>query len=147
MCGILGYVLDQNVDTLNEEVIKSAIEKIHHRGPDHTGFWFSKDGKLALAHKRLSIIDTSHNANQPLLSSQRNMSIIFNGEIYNYQNLRQELINQNYKFKSTSDTEVILNGYQAWGKNLFKKLEGMFAFAIFDSVSYTHLTLPTICSV
>ncbi len=132
MCGILGYVLDQNVDTLDEQVIKSAIEKIHHRGPDHTGFWFSKDGKLALAHKRLSIIDTSHHANQPLMSSQRNMSIIFNGEIYNYQNLRQELIDQNYKFKSTSDTEVILNGYQAWGKNLFKKLEGMFAFAIFD---------------
>jgi len=132
MCGILGYKLDSAIKAPDKKAIKCAIETIHHRGPDNTGFWFSEDGKSCLAHKRLSIIDISDDANQPLLNPQSSIAIIFNGEIYNYQKLKQELINNNYTFNTNSDTEVILVGYEAWGQNLFTKLEGMFAIAIFD---------------
>ena len=132
MCGILGYSLDSSCEVFDKSILESAITKIHHRGPDNTGFWFNNDRHIGLAHKRLSIIDISHDGNQPMLNPHSNMVISFNGEIYNYQEIKRELIALGYSFNSSSDTEVLLCGYEAWGCDMFKFLEGMFAFAIYD---------------
>ena len=132
MCGILGYSLNSNGEVFDQSIIESAINKIHHRGPDNTGFWFNKDRRIGLAHKRLSILDISDGGNQPMLNSNSNLAISFNGEIYNYKELKSKLIALGYSFNSSSDTEVLLCGYEAWGSDLFKSLEGMFAFAIYD---------------
>lgn len=126
MCGIYGHYLFNE----NEEIsVEKIIEKLHHRGPDSTGIL--KKGPLCLAHKRLAIIDLSKNGNQPLV--YENLSIIFNGEIYNHNVLREKLKKANYFFDGRSDTEVLLKAFHKWGPSSIKLLEGMFAFAIFDS--------------
>ena len=125
MCGIVGII------GLNKEVSSSKIhdmnKRIEHRGPDAEGF-FIEDG-IALGHKRLSIIDLSSGANQPLFDHSNRYAIVFNGEIYNYQDVKSEL---DYNWSSNSDTEVILAAYIKWGKACLEKLNGMFAFAIWD---------------
>ena len=92
MCGILGYSLHSDCQILDKSIIESAIAQIHHRGPDNTGFWFNNDRRIGLAHKRLSILDISDDGNQPMLNSHSDMVISFNGEIYNYQEIKRELI-------------------------------------------------------
>ena len=125
MCGIVGII------GLNKEVSSSKIhdmnKRIEHRGPDAEGF-FIEDG-IALGHRRLSIIDLSSGANQPLFDHSNRYAIVFNGEIYNYQDVKSEL---DYNWSSNSDTEVILAAYIKWGKACLEKLNGMFAFAIWD---------------
>ncbi len=125
MCGIAGFIGKTDNP---EDVIAKMSKRIAHRGPDGEGFYFFDD--VALAHRRLSIIDLS-GGNQPMYNEDESIVVIFNGEIYNYIELKNEL-KKHHKFKTKSDTEVLVHGYEAWGKDLPKHLRGMFAFAIFD---------------
>jgi asparagine synthase (glutamine-hydrolysing) len=104
-----------------------------HRGPDDSGTVVLADGRVALGHRRLSIIDLSPAGHQPMATPQRDLWITFNGEIYNYQEIRRELIGCGYQFQSQTDTEVLLAAYQVWGEGCLERLNGMFAFAIYDT--------------
>ena len=126
MCGIAGYVSEQKP---KKKILKAMTDRIAYRGPDAEGFFL--DDNCALGHRRLSIIDLS-TGNQPIYNELEDKVIVFNGEIYNYQELREELIKLKHKFKTSSDTEVLIHGYEEWGTKLTKKLRGMFAFAIWD---------------
>ncbi len=123
MCGIAGY-LGKNPD---KKVLKKMTDRIKHRGPDAEGFYV--DDKVALGHRRLSIIDLN-TGNQPIYNEKKDIVIVFNGEIYNFKELKKEL--KNHKFVTSTDTEVLVHGYEEWGFELTKKLRGMFAFAIWD---------------
>ena len=128
MCGFVGFCSKSVKD---KEVIKEMNNQIIHRGPDSDGYYFDKD--VNFGFRRLSIIDL-HEGSQPILNENGDMAIIFNGEIYNYQELREELVAMGYKFKTHTDTEVILHGYEAYGEEgILAKLRGMFAFTIWDS--------------
>ncbi|HEX4920983.1 MAG TPA: asparagine synthase (glutamine-hydrolyzing), partial [Candidatus Bathyarchaeia archaeon] len=105
-------------------------EAMFHRGPDGSGIW--SDGLCSLGHRRLAIIDLSAKGKQPLCNENETVWIVFNGEIYNFQELRAELEGLGHKFNSHTDTEVIVHGYEQWGTECVKKLRGMFAFAIWD---------------
>lgn len=126
MCGIVGVLSKE----INKGIVKKATKLLEHRGPDDFGFFFDKN--IALGHRRLSIIDLSRKAGQPMTNESEDLQIIFNGEIYNFQELRQEL-EKKHEFKSNSDTEVILHAYEEWGEDCTKKFNGMFAFAIWDT--------------
>jgi asparagine synthase (glutamine-hydrolysing) len=133
MCGIAGVLIPLGlapVMDLDARVGKMT-SAIAHRGPDDKGVW-TKDNRVALGHRRLSVIDLSPAAHQPMTSSQGDFCVAFNGEIYNFQSLRKELEADGFVFRSLSDTEVILNGYRKWGAELFTRLRGMFALAIWD---------------
>ena len=128
MCGFVGFC-SKNVKDRN--VIKEMNNQIIHRGPDSDGYYFDKD--VNFGFRRLSIIDL-HEGSQPILNESGDTAIIFNGEIYNYQELREDLVAKGYKFKTHTDTEVILHGYEAYGEEgILAKLRGMFAFTIWDS--------------
>ena len=135
MCGIAGF-FDPNCSTNSETLEKIAItmsETMNHRGPDDSGLWYDETSGIGLSHRRLSIIDLSSNGKQPMTSSNGRYVIIYNGEIYNATELKNDLIKKGAKFRSESDTEVILEGVAKWGlENLIPKLIGMFAFAIWD---------------
>lgn len=128
MCGIVGFV-DELKKEEKESIIKDMASKIIHRGPDGEGYYY--DDVVALGHRRLSIIDVK-GGGQPIFSEDNQKVIIFNGEIYNYEILKKELLELGYKFRTKTDTEVILHGYEAWGDDLFMHLRGMFAFVIYD---------------
>ena len=128
MCGFVGFC-SKNVKDKN--VIKEMNNQIIHRGPDSDGYYFDKD--VNFGFRRLSIIDL-HEGSQPILNEGGDIAIIFNGEIYNYQELREDLVAKGYKFKTHTDTEVILHGYEEYGEEgILAKLRGMFAFTIWDS--------------
>ena len=128
MCGFVGFC-SKNVKDKN--VIKEMNNQIIHRGPDSDGYYFDKD--VNFGFRRLSIIDL-HDGSQPILNESGDTAIIFNGEIYNYQELREDLVAKGYKFKTHTDTEVILHGYEEYGEEgILAKLRGMFAFTIWDS--------------
>ena len=129
MCGICGELRLDNSRS-NPETIQKMLGPLQRRGPDHEGTYFSKG--LGLGHRRLSIIDLLERANQPMNDSYNKFSIVFNGTIYNYPQLRNELIQLGQTFISTSDTEVILKAYVQWGKGCVEKFVGMFAFAIWN---------------
>ena len=132
MCGIAGILsttLDKHCISSTLEVMQNAL---HHRGPNGHGDYLSPSGQAGLAHTRLSIIDLSEKASQPMTDSTERFVISFNGEIYNYLELRAELQEQGYQFNSHSDTEVILALYQKLGQQCVHKLRGMFAFIIWD---------------
>ncbi len=126
MCGIAG-ILGNN--SQNKETLSEMLRTQQHRGSDATDFWINQN--LVLGHNRLSIIDLSENANQPMHSECDQYVIVFNGEIYNYLELKN-ILKKEYNFKTNSDTEVILAGFKKWNKNLLNKLNGMFSFAIWD---------------
>jgi asparagine synthase (glutamine-hydrolysing) len=128
MCGITGCI-DLETD-VSEDIIKRMNNSLKHRGPDDEGIYISENKKIALAHRRLSFLDLSEKGKQPMHNNSKNVTITFNGEIYNYLNLKKEL--KEYSFNSNSDTEVILAGYEKWGINVVEKLNGMFAFALLD---------------
>jgi asparagine synthase (glutamine-hydrolysing) len=130
MCGIVGIGSCKN--KIDRSRLQRGIDKIMHRGPDGEGVWWSIDGRLGLGHRRLAIIDLSIGANQPMLNSTGKFVIIFNGEIYNYLELKAELSSLGAVFNSKSDTEVVLEAYRIWGYECLSKFNGMFAFAIFD---------------
>ena len=127
MCGFVGYI---NKEKNKEENIKKMSDLIAHRGPDSEGYY--TDDNIALGFRRLSIIDLN-NGTQPIYNEDKTKVIVFNGEIYNYKELREELIEKGYKFKTKTDTEVILHGYEEYKEKVLDKLRGMFAFVIYDT--------------
>lgn len=137
MCGIAGILHFQSDHENLETKIKRMQAVLQHRGPDDRGIYIASCQKVALAHTRLSIIDLTAAGNQPMSTLNRRYHIIFNGEIYNFQQLRKNLISQGETFHSQTDTEVILKLYQKLGVDCVHHLRGMFAFAIWDDVEKT----------
>lgn len=129
MCGITGYLHFDRGRTASPDPVKRMADTISHRGPDKEGFYLS--GNLALGHRRLSIIDLA-SGDQPMKSGASGVVIIFNGEIYNYVELRDELRALGHRFDTKSDTEVIIRAYEQWGMACLGKLNGMWAFALWD---------------
>ena len=130
MCGILGEVSTRGVD---REDFEERLLKMHHRGPDSSGTYF--DDSVALGQTRLSIMDLSKDGYQPMVSSCGNYVIIYNGEIYNFKELRAQLFDSGIGFKSQTDTEVVLNGFIAFGERFVRQLNGMFAFSIYNKAT------------
>lgn len=130
MCGIVGAISSEKL--INRAELQRAAEAIKHRGPDAQGIWISDNGCFGLAHRRLSVIDLQASANQPMISEDKSAVIVFNGEIYNFLFLKQELSKAGIQFITNSDTEVLLQAYKYWGKECVQKIDGMFAFAILD---------------
>ena len=134
MCGIVGiYRFDRT--QVNEDTLKEMNNSLFHRGPDHGDVIVNKH--IGLGHRRLSIIDLSSNANQPMQSFNKRFSIVYNGEIYNFLEIKKNLTKINYKFKSNSDTELILAAFQTYGTECFAMFNGMFALAIYDKLEDT----------
>tara|TARA_Y100001958_G_C21239413_1_gene566671 strand:- start:1153 stop:3033 length:1881 start_codon:yes stop_codon:yes gene_type:complete len=130
MCGIAG-VYNFNNKKVNSRLLKKITEKLSHRGPDSCGTKLIDN--VGLGHRRLSILDLSINGNQPMKSNSNHLHIVYNGEVYNFLEIKEDLIKKKYKFLSESDTEVILNSYIEYGKNCFSKFNGMFSIAIYNS--------------
>jgi len=128
MCGICGYISDKNIN------IKAMNNLLSHRGPDNQTVFADKDKSVGLGHTRLSILDLSDESHQPMRSQSQRYIIVYNGEIYNFLDLKNELIKLGVVFEKQSDTEVILEGFEKWGTALFEKLNGMFAFSIYDKI-------------
>ena len=126
MCGIAGYISEKKP---TKKIIKAMTDRIAHRGPDGEGFYL--DDNIALGHRRLAIIDLT-TGDQPIYNEEKDVVVVLNGEIYNYQELREELKKKKHKFVTKTDTEVLVHGYEEWGHNLTKKLRGMYAFAIWN---------------
>ena len=135
MCGITG-IINFNNAPISENVLIGMSNALSHRGPDDTGVYINKIKTVGLAHKRLSIIDPSSAGHQPMCNEDGTLWITYNGEIYNYPDLRNRLKNSGHTFKSNSDTETIVHAYEEWGiEALLRKLRGMFTFAIYDTKS------------
>lgn len=130
MCGFVGYASTRT--TCQRDWLSIASESISYRGPDHSSTWFSDNSNVGLAHRRLAIIDLSPRSCQPLVSHDKGLVLVFNGEIYNYKDLRHRLQSAGYNFLTSGDSEVLLFSYQHWGADCMKYLNGMFSFAIFD---------------
>lgn len=137
MCGLTGFIVPNNHYNADElgRTIKKMTDRLHHRGPDDSGIWNDVKNGIALGHRRLSIVDLSAHGHQPMSSACGRYVIAFNGEIYNYKNLKQELdsLNNKYNWRGHSDTEVLLAAISLWGlEKSVKELNGMFAFALWD---------------
>ena len=126
MCGFVGFT---NRINDNGEVLESMMNRIIHRGPDSAGKFVNED--VALGFRRLSIIDLAE-GDQPMFNEDKSLVLTFNGEIYNFKDLRAELVEAGHKFANNSDSEVLIHGYEEWGEELVKRLRGMFAFVIFN---------------
>lgn len=126
ICGFTGEVLDR------DEVIKGMTDVITHRGPDSSGV-FAGDG-VTMGFRRLSIIDVGNTGDQPIYNEDRTLVLTFNGEIYNYQDLRKELLEKGHKFYTNTDSEVLVHGFEEWKEGLLNRLRGMFGFAIWNTV-------------
>ena len=127
MCGFAGFYGQEKE---KEEILQNMLRTIVHRGPDSEGKYLDED--IALGFRRLSIVDLSEHGNQPMFNEDRSLVLVYNGEIYNYRELMPELIAAGHRFKSHTDSEVLLHGYEEWGEKLPEKLRGMFAFIIWD---------------
>jgi len=133
MCGIVGIFNFQKKSKVNELLLVKMRDEMIHRGPDDCGLWVSDDGFTGLAHRRLSIIDLSYSAVQPMYNENKTIWVVFNGEIYNHAEIRIELVKKGHRFKTDhSDTEVVVHGFEEWGIECLHKFRGMFAFAIWD---------------
>lgn len=130
MCGIVGICASEPI--ANRAWLAVGRDAMTHRGPDDGGEWWSEDGRVGLAHRRLSIIDLSPAGHQPMLDAAGDLTIVFNGEIYNFAELRERLSGIGARFRSHSDTEVVLEAYRHWGPKCLDHLNGMLAFAIHD---------------
>jgi asparagine synthase (glutamine-hydrolysing) len=135
MCALIGIASTTPVE--NGTWLSAGRDAMLHRGPDDSGEWWSPDRRVGLGHRRLAIIDLSPAGHQPMQLGGDGPSIVFNGEIYNYSELRNELELAGFRFRSQSDTEVLLCAYKAWGHSCVSRLTGMFAFAIFDPEKQT----------
>lgn len=133
MCGIIGSY------SLKFHFSKDQINIISHRGPDDAGYFFEND--VMLGHRRLAIVDLSENAHQPMQTTDGRYTIVFNGEIYNHLAIRQELIKEGITFKSSSDTETLLQGFATWGMSILQKLNGIFSFALYDKQEHKLLVV------
>src|SRR3989344_1349871 len=125
MCGIAGIVRTNKL--ADNHLLQEMLDKIRHRGPEDEGKWFSQNGRVGLGQRRLAIIDLSPGGHQPMISDNRRFAITFNGEIYNYLEIKYELIGLGHSFATKSDTEVLLKSYIQWKEKCLEKLNGMFA--------------------
>jgi len=132
MCGIVGFKSKYNYRSI-KELLPEASERLSHRGPDDSGLTYDEAAGVGLAHRRLSIIDLSSAGHQPMKSDDGKVCICYNGEIYNFRKIRNILEACGHRFKSASDTEVVLKAYLQWGTECLERFVGMFAFAIWDS--------------
>jgi asparagine synthase (glutamine-hydrolysing) len=130
MCGIVGYAGRPGAHAAS--LFAAMRDTISHRGPDACGVWSAPDGSVVLGHRRLAILDLSPAGAQPMENSNGTTVVVFNGEIYNHEELRRELTADGRHFRGRSDTEVLLAAYDAWGERCVERLRGMFAFAIYD---------------
>ncbi len=130
VCGIIGVTSRTPVS--DRGWLTAGRDAMRHRGPDDAGEWWSADGCVGLGHRRLAIIDLSPAGHQPMQDASGELCIVFNGEIYNFADLRRELVAKGHAFRSRSDTEVILAAYREWGTDCLSRLNGMFAFALYD---------------
>ena len=126
MCGITGFNWN------DKKLINKITRELSHRGPEYQGSYNNQN--ISLGHRRLSIIDLSDAGKQPMSTADNNLKIVFNGEIFNYEELKKDLIKKGHSFKSNSDTEVLINGYSEYGKNILNKVNGQFSFAIYDKI-------------
>ena len=131
MCGIVGVV--STTGRVEPELVVRMRDTLTHRGPDDEGAWSSADGRVALGHRRLAIIDLSRAGRQPMTDGPGQLQIVFNGEIYNYQDVRRDLEKAGHRFGTATDTEVILAAYREWGIDCLNRLNGMFALGLFDA--------------
>jgi asparagine synthase (glutamine-hydrolysing) len=127
MCGISGFINYKNEQ--NKDLLKRSLDCIIHRGPDDDGMYFAESFSMGM--RRLSIIDVAH-GKQPIDNEDGTVTVVFNGEIYNYLELKKYLEKKGHIFKTRSDTEILVHGYEQWGVSLPQKLRGMFAFSIYD---------------
>ena len=135
MCGIAAiFNYGPSVQPVDHSELNNLRDYMLTRGPDSAGVWFDEENRIGLGHRRLAIIDLSPKGEQPMFSMDSKVRIVFNGEIYNHNELRKDLESKGYIFYSRSDTEVILNLYKEYGRNLVGYLRGMFAFIIWDEV-------------
>ena len=129
MCGIVGAISSAPLD---RDVLDRMRDNLAHRGPDHSASWVSANGKVGLGHCRLAIIDLLPEANQPFVSHDGRLVLVYNGELYNYRELKQELEAHGARFRTKSDSEVLLEAFRLWGERALPRFSGMFAFAIWD---------------
>jgi len=130
MCGIFGFSLNRELTDNDIQLAKDCIRSLHHRGPDGNGIWCDREKGILLGHTRLSIIDLSDDNSQPMIREP--YSFVYNGELYNYIELKEELQRQGEAFTTTGDTEVFLKSFVRWGKAALDRFDGMFAFALYD---------------
>jgi asparagine synthase (glutamine-hydrolysing) len=131
VCGLSGILLADPIGSdLLKRRLKAMIAPVRHRGPDDEGIW--PDDNIGLAFARLAFIDLSAAGHQPMSDGDGTVWLVFNGEIYNFQALRGELEAKGHRFRSHTDTEVIIHGYKEWGSRIFDRLRGMFAIALWD---------------
>ena len=131
MCGI-GGIVNTNNSKVDPGIVNNISRSLEHRGPDNSSIKFISDS-VSLVHTRLSIIDLNDRSNQPFSSEDKRYTIVFNGEIYNYKEIREELLSQGIVFKTEGDTEVLLEGYIQYGPSILSKLRGQFAFGVYDA--------------
>jgi asparagine synthase (glutamine-hydrolysing) len=131
VCGIVGEIAGER--PIQQQRFEGMVATLASRGPDGTGFRRLDDGRVALGHTRLSIIDLSDAGRQPLTNEDASVWLVFNGEIYNYRELRNELIGAGHRFRSASDSEVIVHAYEEWGDDCVTRLRGIFAFGLWDA--------------
>jgi asparagine synthase (glutamine-hydrolysing) len=134
MCGIAG-IMEFRDRPAAESVLADICRRLAHRGPDGHGYWYSRNGAVALGHRRLAILDLDRRADQPMASADGRHIVVFNGEIYNFLELRRELIARGEVFRTESDTEVILTAWRTWREDMLLRFNGMWAFAIYDQDS------------
>ena len=134
MCGIAGALaLDTQAFSVTREYVDRMRETLVHRGPDGAGTWISDDARIGLGFRRLSIIDLSDAAMQPMTNEDGSLRLVYNGEIYNHTSIRRELEAEGHVFRTDhSDTEVIVHGFEQWGIDVVHRFRGMFAFALWD---------------
>ena len=130
MCGICGYI-NLSKGRLDASILHNMVNTMHHRGPDSQGYFEDQENQVFMGHARLSIIDISDSGKQPMYLG--NLTIVLNGEVYNYREIKEELVSKGHSFKSSSDTEVVLHAYQEWGSDCVSRFIGMYAFAIYNS--------------
>ncbi len=135
MCGILGAASTNQI--YKREWLCLGRNELSHRGPDASGEWTSSDGRVIFHHQRLAVIDLQKKSNQPMVISDDNYCVIFNGELYNFQEIKLTLMRYGRRFKTNSDTEVLLQAYMQWGNDCVSHFNGMFSFAIYDNYKKT----------
>jgi asparagine synthase (glutamine-hydrolysing) len=134
MCGFAGYKSLHNA-VIDPLLLREITQVLEHRGPDDAGIWVDEQHHVAMMSRRLSIIDTSNAGAQPMHDADRTITVVYNGEIYNYQHIRKLLEGKGYRFRSQTDTEVLLYAFKAWGIDCLQHLDGMFAGALFDHIT------------
>ncbi len=140
MCGVVGFCVNRSLTEADIRLGRNSLEMLEHRGPDGQGEWYDRERGIYLGHRRLSIIDTSSSSDQPININESTIS--FNGELYNFIELRNELISQSCNFMSNGDGEVLLQAWRHWGSKALDKFDGMFAFALYDGECINLVTDP-----